>query len=180
MNTACSKCLKAGHFCPAQVDLELCVFCEDGEPCPASLKAAREVPSAPIVKQEATRPERGKVNAMPKKPERPSCAHEGCDRKLNSNNSTGFCFEHFLDSKRKSEPKFAGPKPIVRKKREKAAAAEPEAEPQSMVVPHVPQNADRVHTIRLTETQIDGLLRGLQFLPGETKVRVLEAALATI
>jgi hypothetical protein len=122
----CVRCLDAGHQCmsaPANVnDSEpLCIFCEDGEPCPRASRAPQHSPLmvGDLVKPRAhfgephqivtpTRPAKKKKSLITKESPMPdkTCGHDGCEKQLSNANHSGFCTAHFYDSKRKGDEKF--------------------------------------------------------------------------
>jgi hypothetical protein len=87
----CTEC----KCCLAQKDVPVCIFCEDGVPCPGrkrQVSGLEAKPSRPLVAEMyATRP------AKAPKPQKRSfdyCEAPGCDVKITASNPTRLCSAH--------------------------------------------------------------------------------------
>jgi hypothetical protein len=182
----CWRCVRNGYNTPAG-DLDednkpICVFCADGEPCPeakrkpldSSKTVEKQVPPA-VEPEKEPRPRAEKAKPMAKATtgEERFCAVQDCNKKLNSNNTTGRCFTHFYQKKSANETAAASEDLNITKKRRggyrgpRAKKAEKaQADPINVA-----------YALHLTEQQLDAMILRL---PAETKLRFLEAELAAL
>lgn len=130
----CVDCRKKGcNQCEAQEGSELCVFCEDGVPCPFAKQVQQRAQAARTSLAEiegkraagmAAHVERktGKEEKPMQEQEVKTCPYPGCGKKLRADNQRGFCSPHAYQGKKAPDGGASTVKP-PRAKAAKAAKA---------------------------------------------------------
>lgn len=105
--TWCVNCRYLGHYCEAQRNFDLCVFCEDKKACPVAASAARkgapvvaEQPKPPKPPKSPKSPQSSAVLRSPQKKEKSMSMRQGtkckkADCQTITNTEHGYCPKHY-------------------------------------------------------------------------------------
>jgi hypothetical protein len=110
--SSCEPCFRIhGEGCEASYRNEkgeqICVFCEDGIPCPLQLKILRQTRAARATRRDETMNGAEKLQTQVSAAR--TCKAPGCEARLVSNNKSGFCQKHTPPrSRSRADPKPNG------------------------------------------------------------------------